>query len=42
MSGAKDEETGGNTKHEIRRSRFDSLPPNVAPVGFRRDAAAAY
>ena len=42
MSEAKDEETGGNTKHEVRRSKFDSLPPNPSPIGFRREAAAAY
>ena len=42
MNEAKDEETGRNTKHEIRRSKFDSLPPNLNPVGLRRDAAAAY
>ena len=25
-----------------RRSRFDALPPQLAPVGLRREAAAAY
>jgi len=42
MGTTKDRETGGNTKHEIRRSKFDALPPNLNPVGLRRDAAAAY
>ena len=42
MGTTKDRETGGNTKHEIRRSKFDALPPNAIPVGFRREAAAAY
>ena len=42
MSRAKDGETGGNTKHEIHRSKFDALPPNLIPLGLRREAAAAY
>ena len=42
MSETKRGETDGNTKHNIRRSRFDSLPPNTSPIGFRREAAAAY
>jgi len=42
MGTTKDRETGSNTKHEIRRSKFDALPPYAVPVGFRREAAAAY
>ena len=42
MEKAKHGETGGNTKQEIRRSKFDALPPQVIPVGLRREAAAAY
>jgi len=42
MSTTKDGETGGNTKHGIHRSKFDALPPNLIPLGLRREAAAAY
>jgi len=33
MGTTKDRETGGNTKHEIRRTKFDALPSRSASVG---------